>query len=767
MPIDYYINKIATVSSDDKRVATLACSKYCAFDMRSFNSVHSDGFKQICQGHCWNLVIQHSIGECSKINTLVTASAELATHFKRCKLNHLLSIRLKQHCETRWNSVYDILNSIDISFKEIEEILLQRKAYPVYLIKIDWMLLNNVSEILSFFKKASEQLSADQEPTLHLVLPWINKLKIFRQIKADDLAVIKQFKSILLKFINEKTWLTQLHDISTFLHPITKNLSSYSQYEKSNIHKATRRMLKTLNILEENQEIQQIDPIIHTAKPKKKPKKMRKDDYSQEGVMLEFAIASQDDSSENDEDEIERYAKAKLVISNEESVLQWWKKWSIHYPTLSVLVRSLLGPSCIRINQSAIRPRHQQEIAIQKDHKSVYDKVGHHLNEHYFVPMTATILKQYSNQLLHDLNRSYFSPLSYHDQILALKQAKKVVSIQRKIKKHHLILRVTDKGYNFYIGTEKEFDKKVQNFFQDTNAFIELKENPFNKIQDNVIHLLNQIRAKKFILQWQCNKMIPNRIKCQLAHLYFNPKTYKDGIPVRPIENTIHAPTTNISNYLDEIIRPIFDKECQNTTIIDGSSLIQALHQYMRKGLFKSTTLFCTFDIRNLYTMLPQEGALNILVEFLNVHGYTKVKGIPLETIRLLASIVLKENVFVYGKKMYQQVLGGAMGSSFTLALANIFMWKWQKELVRRQDMIGEYYGRYIDDVFMTWNKSENELKKIIENANTWHPNIKLEYKIGKSLPFLDVLLTNINSTLSTSVYHKPAAEPYVVQGIH
>ncbi|CAF4337421.1 unnamed protein product, partial [Rotaria magnacalcarata] len=90
--------------------------------------------------------------------------------------------------------------------------------------------------------------------------------------------------------------------------------------------------------------------------------------------------------------------------------------------------------------------------------------------------------------------------------------------------------------------------------------------------------------------------------------------------------------------------------------------------------------------------MLPQEEALNILIEFLNIHGYTKVKGIPLETIRLLASIVLKENVFVYGKKMYQQVLGGAMGSSFTLTLANIFMWKWQKELVRRQDMTGEYY---------------------------------------------------------------------------
>ncbi|CAF1530832.1 unnamed protein product, partial [Rotaria sordida] len=91
------------------------------------------------------------------------------------------------------------------------------------------------------------------------------------------------------------------------------------------------------------------------------------------------------------------------------------------------------------------------------------------------------------------------------------------------------------------------------------------------------------------------------------------------------------------------------------------------------------------------------------------------------------------------------------------------FMWKWQKEFVRRQDMIGEFYGRYIDDIFMTWNKSETELKKLLEQANTWHPNIKLAYKISQSLPFLDTLLMNNNGILSTAVYHKPAAEPYVV----
>jgi hypothetical protein len=54
-------------------------------------------------------------------------------------------------------------------------------------------------------------------------------------------------------------------------------------------------------------------------------------------------------------------------------------------------------------------------------------------------------------------------------------------------------------------------------------------------------------------------------------------------------------------------------------------------------------------------------------------------------------------------------------------------------------------FHRYIDDIFITWNKSEQLLIKFLKDANTWHPNIKLDYKIGKSLPFLDVLLTNNN----------------------
>ncbi|CAM4931088.1 unnamed protein product, partial [Rotaria socialis] len=360
------------------------------------------------------------------------------------------------------------------------------------------------------------------------------------------------------------------------------------------------------------------------------------------------------------------------------------------------------GPSYIRVNQSAIRPKCQQETEIKNQHKDIYSKVENNLTGYpHLIPRNNTIFKQYSDHLLDYLNQSYFTPLSYKDQLISHEQAQILGSIRRIIQNRNLIL------------------------FPDTNAFIESSCNPFNEILDKVIQLLNTLRGKDLIRKWQYEQMMPDRT------------TYK-------------------------ILRPIFDAKSNDTTIIDGASLITELSKYNKKGLLKSTTLFCTFDIRNLYTILPQEETLDTLMAFLHAHGYRKVKGISIDTIKRLASIILQDNVFAYGKKIYKQTTGGAMGSSLTLTLANIFMSNWQKNIVEEQTKTGEFYGRYIDDIFMTWNRSEEELRKLLDDVNTWHPNIKLDYKISNSLPFLDVQLTNNNGILSTCVYHKPSAEPYV-----
>ena len=51
----------------------------------------------------------------------------------------------------------------------------------------------------------------------------------------------------------------------------------------------------------------------------------------------------------------------------------------------------------------------------------------------------------------------------------------------------------------------------------------------------------------------------------------------------------------------------------------------------------------------------------------------------------------------------------------------------------------------------------------MLDEANLFHPNIKLVRQIGMSASFLDLYIANQNGTQTTAVYYKQAAEPYIV----
>lgn len=51
----------------------------------------------------------------------------------------------------------------------------------------------------------------------------------------------------------------------------------------------------------------------------------------------------------------------------------------------------------------------------------------------------------------------------------------------------------------------------------------------------------------------------------------------------------------------------------------------------------------------------------------------------------------------------------------------------------------------------------------MLNDANYYHPNIKLTHEIGNSANFLDLSIKNTSESIVTSVHHKLAAEPYVL----
>ncbi|CAF1551244.1 unnamed protein product, partial [Adineta ricciae] len=89
-------------------------------------------------------------------------------------------------------------------------------------------------------------------------------------------------------------------------------------------------------------------------------------------------------------------------------------------------------------------------------------------------------------------------------------------------------------------------------------------------------------------------------------------------------------------------------------------------------------------------------------------------------------------------------IRGGAMGSPFTMTLANIYMFEWEQSLIEYQ-------------------KAHNEIYVQLNIIETKDANIRITTTTSSRIEFVDVLVENNHGQLRTSVFHKPAAEPYFI----
>ncbi|CAF2741041.1 unnamed protein product [Rotaria sp. Silwood2] len=355
-----------------------------------------------------------------------------------------------------------------------------------------------------------------------------------------------------------------------------------------------------------------------------------------------------------------------------------------------------------------------------------------------------------------------------HKLYKRVQHERKIVRNIIKMLRHRpdITIRRTDKSKVFYIGNVSMFAKKASKYMIETEAYQEIMNE--GCILSENLHLvdvlLKSLLKNGAFTQEQYKRMAPRVDSLELAHLHFIPKTHKSDTPLRPIVAAIHAPATEISKFLNDLLAPLFLRVARQTTFINGIDLVRALEKYVTNGYLKSTTLFITFDVENLYTMIPRQGALEILLQFLEQHlHHNKIGSIRIDDIMRMARLVLDTNSFAYEHKYYRQIRGGAMGSAFTQILANIYMLNWEQQFIKDQQEHQEIYGRYIDDVFMTTNSTYEEMKARLDNAHRKDPNIRISYCIQSTIDFLDVTVNNDNGHLKTYIFYKSAAEPYIL----
>ena len=159
-------------------------------------------------------------------------------------------------------------------------------------------------------------------------------------------------------------------------------------------------------------------------------------------------------------------------------------------------------------------------------------------------------------------------------------------------------------------------------------------------------------------------------------------------------------------------------------------------------------------DVRSLYTNIPNaEGISAVKRAFDN---YSK-KPTSTKVITTFLALILTLNNFVFDCIHYLQIKGCAMTTIFAPAYANIFMANFELKYIYPYIKDKTKMLRFIDDLFMIWIGSEQELLYFMSDLNEKRPSIKFEFKYSQTkMELLDVLVCKDHSNmLQTTIYRK------------
>ena len=197
------------------------------------------------------------------------------------------------------------------------------------------------------------------------------------------------------------------------------------------------------------------------------------------------------------------------------------------------------------------------------------------------------------------------------------------------------------------------------------------------------------------------------------------------GLRSRPIAAAINVPTGSASHFLHCQLQEEVWKHPH--VLRDSLDLIRTL-----EGLSFDPgegVLLTSADVNALYPSIDLQRGMAALQWFMDSH--TSFNQTLKDLCLKLAHFVLTNN-FVECKELdgaiFHQQVGTAMGTSFSVIYAIIFMIWLESPIIERFRSCIQLYKRYIDDLFLIWIGSLVALCEFRKALSTADPNISLEW---------------------------------------
>lgn len=134
-----------------------------------------------CLAHCLSTTLRHTLDdkslkeEVSDVSLSIESARKIVGFMKRSGLVSRLEKTLKNDVETRWNSVFMLLNSVQCQYEEVKNIL-SEKNHEYMIQTYDKELMEEIIPFLKNFKDATDDLEKEKEPTIAFAVPWVHTL---------------------------------------------------------------------------------------------------------------------------------------------------------------------------------------------------------------------------------------------------------------------------------------------------------------------------------------------------------------------------------------------------------------------------------------------------------------------------------------------------------------------------------------------------------------------------------------------------------------
>lgn len=249
-------------------------------------------------------------------------------------------------------------------------------------------------------------------------------------------------------------------------------------------------------------------------------------------------------------------------------------------------------------------------------------------------------------------------------------------------------------------------------------AYRRLSKDPVGQVEQLLLLLLKKYGLSEIIWRLLKPRFFQPPLLCGLL------KIHKSSVPLRPIVNTVGAPTYEVAKYLTGPL----------------SSLVgQCMHHVKNwKEFIKfwGTLQLSPADLLVmwflLYTQIPIQEPFELL------------KPVFTEEIVNLFQFVVTSLYFLYDGAFYEQVDGVAMGSPLSPVVANFYMEAFEHLALEHALLKPSVFKCYIDDTFVVWPHGIGELEQFGAFLNSIHPNVAFTMEMesqGRLSPFLDAFI--------------------------